>query len=113
MNNLQAVEIIGKLAKGIHPFKGSKLPEKSVCQHPDSIQAFHKAIEALEHAQSPLERYGNGRTRARHPWKLEEEHDLECGFVSGISIPTLADNHGRTEDAIIMRLMKLGVLNES
>jgi len=113
MNNLLAVYIIGKLAKGIHPFKGSKLPEKSVCQHPDSIKAFHKAIDALEHVQSPQERYGNERGRTGHPWKLKEDHDLECGFVSGTSIPTLADNHGRSEGAIIMRLMKLGVLNES
>lgn len=108
----QALIIVKKLADGIHPFKGTKLPHKSVCQYPDSIRALVRAAEALKQAQSLKERRKDAPTRAGIKWGEAEKTRLISAYKSGNSISQLAAYFQRTEWAIHSRLVKLGLLEE-
>lgn len=35
----RALEIVTKLAEGVDPYTGERLPAESVCQHPDTARA--------------------------------------------------------------------------
>lgn len=54
-------------------------------------------------ADSPSPLYGK-------PWDKTEENALSAEFYSGMSAKMMAQNHGRTIEAIAARLVKLGCI---
>jgi hypothetical protein len=108
----QALIIVQKLANGTHPFKGTELPAKSVCQYPDSVRALAMAAEALKQVQSLKERQQVAPARAGAKWGEAEQAKLTSAFKSGRTIPQLAAYFQRTEWAIKARLVKHGLLEE-
>jgi hypothetical protein len=80
----EALEIVRKLANGVHPETGAILDSSSPFQHPQTVRALNRAVAALEFQQE--------RERARHslpanagkPWSSAEDTQIatNCGVGS-------------------------------
>ncbi len=103
-----ALEIVNALADGINPYTGEIFPPDSPYQHPDTVRALYKAIQALERLKKRQSRQRNLPENAGKPWSEEEEQQLITGHDSGLSTQELATRHKRTKGAIRSRLVKLG-----
>ena len=111
METDRAIEIIKLLSDGVDPFTGEIFPENSPYQHPDTVRALFKAIDALRKIQSRLARQGNLPGNAGKPWTEGEDNQLINTYDSGKSIKEISEEHKRTEGAIKSRLLKLGKIS--
>jgi len=111
METDRTIEILKLLSAGIDPFTGEIFPENSPYQHPDTVRALFKAIDALRRIQSKQVRQGNIPENAGRPWTEEEDSQLIKSYDGGKSIKTLSEEHKRTDGAIRSRLLKLGKIN--
>jgi len=108
MDTDRAIQILRLLSDGIDPFTGEVFPKDSPYQHPDSVRALFKAIEALSRIQSRQMRQGALPENAGEPWAEEEDNQLIKSFDGGKSFKEISEEHKRTEGAIKSRLLKLG-----
>jgi hypothetical protein len=73
---------------------------------------LYRARESLlEELKRPKKR--NLPQNAGKPWKQEEDERLESGFRAGSTLEELARVHQRTPRAVELRLVKLGLIEES
>ncbi|MBP3636762.1 MAG: RecQ family ATP-dependent DNA helicase [Clostridia bacterium] len=75
--------------------------------------AFLKVIAAYE-AAHPQRSTAAVRSTAKRPgiraWTKQEEQELREGYLSGITVAELSEQHGRSTGAILARLSKLGLI---
>lgn len=75
--------------------------------------AFLKVIAAYE-AAHPQQSVTTVRTAAKRkgirPWTKQEEQELQEGYLSGLSVAELSEQHSRSSGAILARLTKLGLI---
>lgn len=107
----EALEIVRKLANGVHPETGAVLDSSSPFQHPQTVRALNRAVGALEFQQE--------RERARHslpanagkPWSSAEDTQICDELRRGINFQEIARGHGRTVGSIVARLIRLGKIS--
>ncbi|MDI6809937.1 MAG: hypothetical protein QME66_13375 [Candidatus Eisenbacteria bacterium] len=69
----QAIEIVTKLADGIDPTTGERLPPSSVYQQADTARALHLALEGLDRLKRVKDRVRSGLPNAGRSWTKDEE----------------------------------------
>ena len=107
----EALEIIRRLADGLHPESGEPLLPDSAHQHPQAVRALNRAVEALEFQQQ--------RDRTRHslpanagkPWSSEEDAQICSELRHGVNFQEIARTHSRTAGSIVARLIRLGKIS--
>jgi len=107
----KAIEIIKALSEGIDPYTGEIFPHDSPYQHPDTVKALFKAINALELMEERNRRQKSLPENAGKSWSEEEDKKLINQFDRGMSFKELSKDHKRTEGAIKSRLVKLGKIS--
>ena len=110
METEKSLEIIQALANGIDPHTGEEYSADSPYQHPQTVRALFLAIEAMERAKKSEDRLRKFPGNAGKAWGDEEDQRLTTGFISGKTYKQLAEEHGRTETSICLRLIKHGKL---
>lgn len=107
----EALEIVRKLANGVHPETGASLEGNSPFQSPQTVRALNRAVGALEFQQE--------RERARHSlpanagksWSSNEDAEICDELRRGINFQEIARGHGRTVGSIVARLIRLGKIS--
>jgi hypothetical protein len=106
-----AREIIGTLARGVHPVTGEVMPQESPYHAPIVVEALLAVQQALD---APAAKPRRARTElpanTGKPWSAEDDEQLRLGFYAGTPTKDLAAALGRTRWAIESRLVKLGML---
>ena len=107
----EALDIVRKLANGVHPETGEAVASESMYQHPQAVRALHCAIAALEFR---LERERTRRflpANAGKVWSDEEDARICDELRQGINFEGIAKAHNRTVGSIIARLVRLGKIS--
>ena len=104
----QATEIIRKLADGVDPTTGERLPPSSVYQQADTVRALHLALEGLDRLKRVKERIHSGPPKAGRPWTKDEEDKMLQQFDGKVDVKLIAQELNRTPGAIWARLEKVG-----
>lgn len=107
----EALEVIRKLADGIHPETGAVLPGDCLYHHPQAVRAMHRATSALE--------FQAERERAKHflpknagkAWSHQEDAQICDEIRRGFSFEKIAQMHNRTNGSIVARLVRLGKIS--
>jgi hypothetical protein len=107
MEICEALEIVRKLADGVHPDTGQVLPGDCLFQHPQAIRALQYAVDALE-AQDQRRRMRNSMPpNAGKPWTDDEDQRLSEELRHGISLQEIATAHSRRVGSIVARIMRI------
>jgi hypothetical protein len=107
----EALDIVRKLASGVHPDTGEAAASDSMYQHPRAVRALHSAIAALEFQQE------RERTRRFLPanagkmWSDQEDAQICEELRNGINFEGIAKAHNRTVGSTIARLVRLGKIS--
>jgi hypothetical protein len=102
----EALRIMRALADGVNPETGQALMADAVYQDAPVVQAFHRAVGALEYLQ---ERERSKRTppgNTGKSWPRAEDQQV-CEELRGIDFQQIAKTHKRSIGSIIARLVKL------
>ena len=110
MNSLEAGRILRRLAEGLDPDTGERLPKGSIYDKPEVIRALFIAIEVLQSSVAKAEKRRHESARTGEPWSKEEDDRLCSAFHDAVNFEEIATQHGRSKGAIISRLTKLGKL---
>jgi hypothetical protein len=103
----EAIEIVRKLADGLHPETGQSLPDDSLYQHPQTVRALQRAVDALE-VQDHRRRTRNSLpANAGKPWTDEEDAQLSEELRLGSGLQQIAVSHDRRVGSIAARIMRL------
>jgi len=103
----EALQIVRKLADGIHPETGEVLQTNCLYQQPQAVRALHRAAGALEF-QDEQERAKKflpanaGKSRSN-----QEDAQICDELRRGINLQEIAKTHNRTIGSIIARLVRL------
>ena len=115
-------KVIGALANGTNPITGEELSSESLYNDPIVIRAMFAVLQDLKQSskvkktkrtieQRQRENESNGLpTNAGLPWTTEQRERLSEQFSSGTTIASLAEEHGRTRNAITAELKKQGLI---
>jgi len=107
----EALDVIRKLADGMHPETGALLPGDCLYQHPQAVRAMHRAMGALEF-QAERERAKKFLPKnAGKAWSHQEDAEICDEIRRGISFERIAQMHSRTNGSIIARLVRLGKIS--
>jgi hypothetical protein len=107
----EALNVVRKLASGVHLETGEALAGDSMYQHPQAVRALHCAVAALELQQE------RERTRRFLPanagkmWSDQEDAQICDELRRGINFEGIAKAHNRTVGSIIARLVRLGKIS--
>jgi hypothetical protein len=107
----EALNIVRRLAAGVHPETGEVLESHDMYQHPQTVRALHCATAALEFQQE------RERTRRFLPanagkvWTDQEDAQICDELRRGINFEGIARAHNRTVGSIIARLVRLGKIS--
>lgn len=104
----QAITIIQKLADGVDPTTGERLPPSSVYQQADTVRALHLALEGLDRLKRHKDRIQSGPPKAGRPWTKDEEQRMLQQFDAKVDVTAIAQELNRTTGAIWARLEKVG-----
>lgn len=104
----QAIAIVQKLADGVDPTTGERLPSSSVYQQADTVRALHLALEGLDRLKRVKERVHSGPPNAGRPWTKDEEDKMLQQFDAKVDVAAIAQELNRTTGAIWARLEKVG-----
>jgi hypothetical protein len=104
----QAIEIVTKLADGVDPTTGERLPSSSVYQQADTVRALHLALEGLDRLKRHKDRVQSGPPKAGRPWTKDEEDKMLRQFDAKVDVAAIAQELNRTTGAIWARLEKVG-----
>jgi hypothetical protein len=103
----EAIEIVRKLADGLHPETGQSLPGDCLYQHPQAVRALQHAIDALEIQDHKRRTRNSLPPNAGKPWIEEEDARLSEELRRGTSLPEIANSHNRRVGSIVARIMRL------
>ena len=115
-------KVIEALANGTNPITGEELSSESLYNDPIVIRAMFAVLQDLKQSskvkktkrtieQRQRENESNGLpTNAGLPWTPEQRERLSEQFSSGTTIAALAEEYGRTRNAITAELKKQGLI---
>jgi hypothetical protein len=107
----EALQVVRKLADGVHPDTGEVLRGDCLYQHPLAVRALHRAIGALEF-QGERERTRQFLpANAGKPWNNQEDALICDELRRGLNFEQIAVSHSRTAGSIISRLVRLGQIS--
>lgn len=111
ISSQDALQVLRFLASGRDPSTNVQFSEDSPYRSERVVCSLRYAIDAVSGAQSVI-------TSRRPPaagefWNSFEESNLNKEFKSGLSIPEIAQAHGRSLGAIRSRLDKLGLIKHT
>lgn len=107
----EALEIVRKLANGVHPETGASLEASSPFQSPQTVRALNRAVSALEFQQQ-RERFRTSLpANAGKSWSSNEDAQICDELRRGINFQEIARGHGRTVGSIVARLIRLGKIS--
>lgn len=104
----EAIEIVTKLAEGVDPYTGQRLPSESVYQQADTVRALYVALDGLAKLKRAHERQKSLPTGAGRTWTEDEEQEVLRRFDAKEDVAEIARDMNRTTGAIWSRLEKLG-----
>jgi hypothetical protein len=107
MDEVKALSIVSALANGVNPQTGEVFPDDSPYQTAEIVRALFVAARALQ-SQPSTRRRPDTPANAGKPWSENEDAELLKAFDRGVTIPNLAQAHGRTPVGIQARLEKHG-----
>ena len=108
MDIIRAREILMALADGVNPMTGEVLPPEDSCNQADVVRALHTLLDAIPSSKLKPQPLNAGK-----PWNEIEEGKLLDEFDSGMSVSTIAREHGRSKGAIESRLVALGKMDST
>jgi hypothetical protein len=103
----EALEIVRKLADGVHPDTGRILPGDSLFQHPQAVRALQYAVDALETQDQRRRARSSRPPNAGKPWTDDEDQRLSEELRRGISLQEIASAHSRRVGSIVARIMRM------
>jgi hypothetical protein len=103
----EAMEIVRKLADGLHPETGQSLPNESLYQNPQVVRALQHAVDALEIQDHKRRTRNSLPPNAGKPWIEEEDARLSEELRRGTSLQEIAISHNRRVGSIVARIMRL------
>lgn len=103
----EALEIVRRLADGLHPATGQTLPDHSLYQHPQAVRALQHAVNALEHQDRRRRVRSSMMPNTGKPWSDEEDGRLSDELRRGAALQEIATAHCRKVGSIIARTMRL------
>ena len=107
----EALDIVRKLANGVHPETGEMVTSDSMYQHPQAVRALHCAIVALEFRQERERTRRFLPANAGKTWSDQEDAQICDELRHGINFERIAKAHNRTVGSIIARLVRLGKIS--
>jgi len=107
----QALEIIRRLADGLHPETGQAVAGDFLYQHPQAVRALNRAVQALEFQQARERTRNSLPANAGKPWSNAEDAQLCEELRRGVNFQEIARAHGRTAGSIVARLIRLGKIS--
>lgn len=103
----EALEIVRKLADGVHPDTGQILPADCLFQHPQAVRALQYAVDALETQDQRRRVRRSMPPNAGKPWTDDEDNRLSEELRRGISLQEIASAHSRRVGSIVARIMRM------
>ncbi len=107
----EALEIVRKLADGLHPETGQTVSGDSIYQHPQAVRALNRAVLALEVQQAREHARNSLPANAGKPWSNTEDTQICEELRRGVNFQEIARTHGRTLGSILARLIRLGKIS--
>jgi hypothetical protein len=103
----EAIEIVRKLADGLHPETVRSLPDDSLYQYPQAVRALQHAVDALEIQDQKRRTRNSLPPNAGKAWIEEEDVQLSEELRRGTSLQEIAISHNRRVGSIVPRIMRL------
>jgi hypothetical protein len=103
----EALEIIRRLADGLHPENGDALADDCLYQNPKAVRALHCAVRALELQQAREHARKSLPPNAGKPWSEHEDRQLHEELRRGMSLQEIAKTHSRRVGSVVARLVRL------
>jgi hypothetical protein len=103
-----ALPIVRSLADGVNPFTGEAYPDESPYAEPRALRALYSAVDSMTREMERERRKQRMPANFGKPWSEGEDHALAIAFDGGAPMAEMARKHGRTQQAIRLRLEKLG-----
>jgi len=107
----EALDIVRKLANGVHPETGEIVTSDCLYQHPQAVRALHCAIGALEFQYERERAKRFLPSNAGKSWSSQEDTQICDEIKGGIAFQEIAKIHNRTVGSIIARLVRLGKIS--
>ena len=107
----EALEIIRRLADGLHPENGEALLGESPYQQPRAVRALNRAVQALEFQQERERSRRPLPSNAGKPWLGEEDAQICAELRRGVNFQEIARIHNRTAGSIVARMIRLGKIS--
>ncbi|HET8826352.1 MAG TPA: hypothetical protein VFM77_14535 [Terriglobales bacterium] len=107
----EALEVIRKLADGLHPETGQAVNGDSMYQNPRAVRALNRAVLALEFQQAKEHARHSLPANAGKPWSNNEDAQICEELRRGVNFQEIARTHGRTMGSIVARLIRLGKIS--
>jgi len=104
----EALEIVRRLADGLHPETGQAVKSDSLYQHPQAARALNRAVQALEFQQARERTRNSLPANAGKQWSNAEDTQICEELRRGVNFQEIATIHGRTAGSIVARLIRLG-----
>ena len=111
MEIYEALEVIRRLADGLHPENSETLGGDSLYQHPQAVRALNRAVQALEFQQERERSRRSLPANAGKPWSGEEDARICEELRSGVNFQEIARIHSRTVGSIVARFIRLGKIS--
>lgn len=103
----EALDIVRKLADGVHPETGEMLPTDCLYQNPQAVRALQRAVAALERQHERERLRSSSPLNAGKPWTENEDAQLVEELRMGITLQAIAAAHSRREGSIVARILRL------
>ncbi len=107
----EALQIVRKLADGIHPETGEVLQTDCLYQQPQAVRALHRAAGALEFQDDRERAKKFLPANAGKSWSNQEDAQICDELGRGVNFQEIAKTHNRTIGSIIARLVRLGKIS--
>lgn len=103
----EALQIIRRLADGLHPETGGALPADSLYQNPQAVRALQRAVAALERQHEREKLRSSSPPNTGKPWTEKEDTQLAEELRLGITLQAIAAAHCRREGSVVARILRL------
>lgn len=103
----EALEIVRRLADGLHPETGETLPSDCLYQNPQAVRALQRAVAALERQHERERVRSSSPPNTGKPWTEIEDAQLAQELNLGVTLQAIAAAHSRREGSIVARILRL------
>jgi hypothetical protein len=105
----QVIKVWQALLDGTNPDTGAVLPADSILHSPTVIRALARLVQSLEYCEGRnQEKQRKLPPNAGRAWTPEEDAQVCEELRKGARFAEIAKGHGRTNGAIVTRLVRLG-----